>query len=513
MRGCRQFIRARREWLASFFGSLCVHQMALVLLLLLAATQPPLSGDMKSRPPLGDTRVSVDFAAALPELGALPAGAMSSLDKFSAPADALIYQPTERAGGSSAATGGDNNMPQLAHSTIHGAGPTAASALSTSLPTLRLPSRPVKNKPTVSGETQPAASAGFVAGGGFEGREPAYRARLVASEGGTRESEQAVVRGLHWLELHQRPDGSWRFNHDNELCKGQCGNPGSFASTTAATGLALLPLLGTGSTHMHGDYRKSVQRGIYYLCDRMLLTPDGGDLQEGSMYSQGLATIALCEAYGMSQDPSLRPFAQSAVDFIIHAQDQRGGGWRYTPGQPGDTTVLGWQLMALKSAQLAGLRVPTHSIFLVEKFLDSVEADSGAMYGYQTPEKTKPTCASIGLLSRMYTGWPRTRPALIRGVGYLEKMGPHATDMYFNYYATQAMHHFGGSPWLRWNQVMREKLVAAQSAQGHEAGSWFFPDEHSKIGGRLYSTCMAIMCLEVYYRYLPIYGEKAVGGF
>jgi hypothetical protein len=110
----------------------------------------------------------------------------------------------------------------------------------------------------------------------------------------------------------------------------------------------------------------------------------------------------------------------------------------------------------------------------------------------------------------MYMGWDRKRDAIVRGVAHLDKIGPSPTNMYYNYYATQVMHHFGGSPWRRWNGKMREQLIATQGKTGHEAGSWHFDDQHGDVGGRLYTTAMAIMTLEVYYRYLPLYADRAV---
>jgi hypothetical protein len=252
-----------------------------------------------------------------------------------------------------------------------------------------------------------AAGGQLASGGGFEGRASDRRGDLVRDGGGSAESEAAVARGLNWLAAHQRADGS---------CNGYCRHPGTFPSTTGSTGLALMAFLGAGHTHQAGEHRAVVSKGLYYLCGRMVMTPEGGDLQEGSMYAQGIASIALCEAYAMTKDPSLRSYAQSAIDFIASAQDIKGGGWRYTPGQPGDTTMLGWQLMALKSGQLAGLVVPSPTIALVEKFLDSVETDYGAGYGYLAPEKG-PTTTAIGLLCRMYTGWPAGRQHAPRGRG------------------------------------------------------------------------------------------------
>ena len=280
-------------------------------------------------------------------------------------------------------------------------------------------------------------------------------------------------------------------------------------STTAATAIALLPFLGAGHTHQEGEYQDTVRRGLYCLQQRALVTPNGVDLQDGTMYAQGLATIALCEAYAMTKDPALKGAAQGAIDFVLYAQDRKGGGWRYTPGEPGDTTVTAWQLMALKSGQMAGLMIPSPSIALVEKFLDSVQSDGGARYGYLGPQARDST-TPIGLLCRMYTGWGHDRPALQKGVALVADLGPSDDNMYFNYYATQLMHHWGTSDWDRWNQQMREHLISTQAATGHENGSWHFAGGKGDVGGRLYNTALAVMTLEVYYRYMPLYRPAAV---
>jgi hypothetical protein len=259
---------------------------------------------------------------------------------------------------------------------------------------------------------------------------------------------------------------------------------------------------------MSGDYQDQVHRGLTYLTSRIIQTPHGADLQEGTMYAQGLATLALCEAYAMTQDETFRGPAQQAVNFICAAQHS-GGGWRYFPGQPGDTTVLGWQMMALKSAALAGLQMPSTVVEGGGHFLDGVQSGEGAYYGYLSRGKD-PGPTAIGLLIRMYGGWNHNNPALGRGVKYLAKLGPSSHDMYYNYYATQVLHHYGGVTWPPWNRKMREHLIRTQAATGHQLGSWFFRDEHGSTGGRLYTTAMCIMILEVYYRHMPLYGERAV---
>ncbi len=185
--------------------------------------------------------------------------------------------------------------------------------------------------------------------------------------------------------------------------------------------------------------------------------------------------------------------------------DPRGGGWRYNPGQPGDTSVVGWQIMALKSGHMAYLAVPPAVVGKASVFLDFVQSDSGARYGYTKPGNGHATTA-IGLLCRMYLGWKKENPALQRGAQMVGEWGPSKGDMYYNYYATQVMRHIEGDLWKKWNGVMRDQLVNSQAQQGHEEGSWHMSggDHGSKRGGRLYCTVFAILCLEPGYAGLKI---------
>jgi len=347
--------------------------------------------------------------------------------------------------------------------------------------------------------------------GMLDGRDGDLKKQLL-EEGGSPDTEEAVRRGLRWLAAHQLDDGSWRFNHQQAgICK-YCPNPGSHGSSTAATGLALLPFLGANQTHRKGDYQEQVRKGLDFLKRKMISTPLGGDLQDGiNLYSQAIATLALCEAYAMTRDEELHKPCVAAVTFIVNSQDKKGGGWRYFPGQVGDTTVTGWMLMALKSAQLTYLPVPDETWTLAKKFLDGVQDEAGAAYGYQSPAKNEPTMTSIGILCRMYGGWPRSQPALQRAVRGLARKGPSDHDQYYNYYATQDLRHFGGPEWIAWNEEMKAFLLQSQSREGHSSGSWHFPDKHGDQGGRLYNTALSILILEVYYRYLPIYGQRVTG--
>jgi hypothetical protein len=363
------------------------------------------------------------------------------------------------------------------------------------------------------------------------GRTGESKKKALKEYGGTDASEEAVQLALKWIVNHQRPDGGWDFDH--RIGPGDhrdSPNPGEIAnSRAAATAMALLPLLGNGQTHRVGVYRENVRAGLEFLMAKAERKGRGISFWEkggGQMYSHGLASIVFCEAFAMTKDAKLAPYAQGTIWFIEDAQDQVGGGWKYKPRERGDTSVVGWQLMALKSAKLSGLNINPKTWRGAKKFLDEVSNTSGAFYGYQTPPGDGGTGGkgqtAIGLLSRMYMGWDKDTPGLKEGCQWIGSKGPDTfdggtdkVDMYYNYYGTQLMKQYGGEMWAKWNGKMRDNLVNSQSKEGNTAGSWFFvdttPSKHcSNKGGRLYTTSLACMTLEVYYRYLPIYTDKSV---
>lgn len=350
------------------------------------------------------------------------------------------------------------------------------------------------------------------AGGDLSGRGALSKGDMLAMGGGTHASEEAVALALRWIVAHQAADGGWSFDHSHGTrCGKQCNGPGNARNArNGATAMALLPLLGAGNTHQSGKYKESIDRGLKFLLKRQDAKTGSFHEPQGDMYSHGLSAIALCEAYAMSKDRKLHEPSQGAIDFIAVAQDPVGGGWRYAPRQPGDTSVVGWQMMALKSGLMGYLDVPPDTVRLAGRFLDHVQDGDGSHYGY-TGSGGEPATTSIGLLCRMYMGWQRDHPPLVRGVEYLRKTGPSPGNMYYNYYATQVVHHFGGPAWKEWNAKMRDMLIDRQTRSGHAAGSWLMGDPFVDRGGRLYCTSLAAMVLEVYYRHLPIYREESVG--
>ena len=186
-------------------------------------------------------------------------------------------------------------------------------------------------------------------GQGFASRGQGMRQAAVGT-GGTKASERAVAAALDWIARHQNLNGSWSLQAYQHRCKDStCSGPGGSTSDAAATAFALLPFFGAGQTHMSkGPYQKTIYTGIQWLIMNQKNTgsyaPGTGSAE---MYSHGLCTIAMCEAYGLTYDSRLRDSAEAAVNYIVSGQDPNTGGWWYTHRQPGgDTSVFGWQLMA-----------------------------------------------------------------------------------------------------------------------------------------------------------------------
>ena len=335
--------------------------------------------------------------------------------------------------------------------------------------------------------------------------------QLIKLFGGDEDTLETVNRGLKWIVLQQHEDGHWSFNTLRDVQGKKCTHPGSVDSDTGATGFALLPLLGNGNTHQVGPYKSTVNKGIQWLLKTQQSSGEFARPNNANsrMYSHGVATIALCEAYAMSNDAALKEPAQRSIDFIVNAQHKELGGWRYNPGQSPDTSVVGWQIMALKSAQMANLRVPTDTLLGSRTWLDRVagKGDQLGQFGYTGPNNLKPAMTAEALLCLQYLDVSRDDPQLQAGAKYLAQTLPRekTNNSYYWYYATQFMFHLQGDPWQRWNKAMKPLLRDTQIKEGHQAGTWEPGDQWENSGGRLLSTSLRILMLEVYFRHLPLY--------
>ena len=362
----------------------------------------------------------------------------------------------------------------------------------------------------------------------FKGRDPANLA-----EAGP-QTERAIEMGLEFLARCQLADGSWtlsQFDNKNTYFQSQLN------SDTAATGMALLAFQGAGYNHREFKYANRIKNGIDWLITNQ--TDDGGLYVETDkksneacrLYSHAIAALAMAEAYGMTQDPEIRPAAQKALDYIIESQHARKGGWRYfshpIKSRQSDTSVTGWMMMALKSGQLAGLKVPQKTFDGIDNWLKVAEAPNSKSqfrynpYAKDSDERARThgkrasvSMTAVGLLMRAYNGWTPTDEKFLQGAEHLLEQLPSdrdslRRDTYYWYYATQVMKHAGGKYWDQWSRALHPLLVNTQQSSGPLRGSWHpympVPDRWAPQGGRLYVTTMNLLSLEVKYRLLPLY--------
>jgi hypothetical protein len=241
----------------------------------------------------------------------------------------------------------------------------------------------------------------------------------------------------------------------------------------------------------------------------------GGAAMFEFMYCHAMATCALSEAYGMTRDDRLRESLERAIGYTLAAQDPKGGGWRYRPHDAGDTSQLGWQLMALKSAELAGLPVPERTRQGIIRYLQSVSAGQyGGRASYRPGEQTTRSMTAEALLCWQFLGLAREHPACNEAGNFMlgELPGEGQFNLYYWYYATFSMYQLQGVYWQRWNEALRTTLVSLQVKEGPLAGSWNTNDLWGGYGGRVYTTALSALTLEVYYRFLPLYSGAAWGG-
>ncbi len=373
-------------------------------------------------------------------------------------------------------------------------------------------------------------------GGDVGGRSGGKHGGRRSGRGGPEASQHAVAWGLDWLKRHQDPRGFWSCAGFSNLCESnKCDGGGDNAHDVGVTGLALLAFLGSGNTADSGKYKAVVRRGLRYL----LGVQDGetgcfGEIgsHETFLYDHALATLAITEGYGLSKWPILKEPAQKGIDFI-HATRNPYKAWRYAypPDGNNDTSVTGWMVMCLKSAEDFGLKIDKAALDGAKLFLDEMTSDDSCRTGYiskggwsarepgmneRWPEQKTEAMTAVAMLCRIFLGEePETSPALRGGADLLRKQLPRwdeeegTIDFYYWYYGSYSMFQMGGADWNKWQAKMLDAVVERQREDGDEKGSWdpqFDPWGHR--GGRVYSTAIMTLCLEVYYRYDRVLGSR-----
>lgn len=340
----------------------------------------------------------------------------------------------------------------------------------------------------------------------FAGRSKSGRAAMLGKYAGRwgKYTERAVIKALEWLKKHQNADGSW-------------GPP----NKTAMTGLALLTFLAHGETTASERYGETVEKAIKYLVARQ--DAEGRfckTANQSGPYAHAIATYAISEAYGLTRIPALKAVMERAIQVILDGQ-QDGGGWnyKYDRGPRRDTSVAGWQVQALKAAYLAGADNPGIKKAMEKSVADlkSVFNPETGRFGYTDKGSGTDGVCAIGILCLQFLGHgkdPEVRAAIqaLKGAK-CDWKDPGSWAVYGWYYISQAKFHYGGSTWNAWNTRIARTLTRSQNPDG----SWTAPGEAAGVKhgketylGKVYSTTLAALTLQVYYRFLPTYQPIAV---
>ncbi len=402
--------------------------------------------------------------------------------------------------------------------------------------------------------TIPAEGTGAVGffGVGSGGRSGAFgwrggggRRRRAMNPGGGRsggspETEKAVDKGLEWLKFHQEPDGRWDLAK-YEGTRSHAGDRGDMG----ISGLALLAFLGAGHTSRHGIYKDNVQRAVKWLISKQ--NNKGcwdSPFWKSRQYQNGIATMALSEAAGMGRVKATLQAAQRAVDGLQREQISYGafdywnpkeggggdGGGSVVKGQ-NDTSITIWCAMAYKSAKVSGLKVRGTSFSGILNWIDVAQDLSDAKpgdYEYEGGrvayrgklDKTAwfphytPLLTAAGGVIRLFWGQSPNHPGVVGPCNLLLKnhqmVQGEGIPFYMGYYATLLMFQKGGEHWKQWNASMKQALLQAQRKGDPRemGGSWDVPRlPRERTGGRVFTTSLGVLMLEVYYRYLPMYRE------
>ncbi len=379
-------------------------------------------------------------------------------------------------------------------------------------------------------DTFDRATAGSL--GLYAKRTQGNRAAWIGQYGGTPASEAAVTAGLDWLARHQMPEGSWgpeclAGGAGSRCVDASCNGPGG-QFEAAQTGLALLAFQAGGHYDFNANtYSDEVRSGLNWLVEHQ--RPDGGLIgthpgdqaapyHQYYMYEHGIAAFALGEACalarasGRTPDPRYSQALRKAMDFIERMQHDDGG-WRYQPDPrlPSDTSVTGWQVLAIKTAREAGVPVSDACLRRIGPFFDAHAVESTGQTRYQGGSTSTEATTGVGMLARQFLLDEADSPMVKKAAMFLADLAERRwdteekqrsdRDYYLWYNCTLAMFHDGGDTWQRWNHIIRDAIIGLQCKEGCSRGSWAPESRWGGQGGRVYSTALAALCLEVYYRY------------
>jgi hypothetical protein len=391
---------------------------------------------------------------------------------------------------------------------------------------------------------------GAVGLGGPPGGNKGGRGGRGTQKGGS-PTEVAVIAGLEWLRDHQSPDGVWdcddfMFN-DKFDNKPHSDGAGDATNDVGVTGLALLAFLGHGNTTGKGPFRDQVAGGVNWLREAQDINSGliGEEVGNPTLYNHAIASMALGEAYVMGKSPMLKRYLQQSTKLILNSQNPYQA-WRYglEPTGDNDSSITGWTVFALKTADDAKIPIPKGAYQGAKEWFDTMTDKGTGRTGYAwgngggpggppsrvkvylerfPPEKSEALTA-VSLLCRIFmTDTAKVKTwrehedyeLLKKQADLLASKPPlwddegGSCDMYYWYYGTFAMNQWGGKHWKNWKKAIEKALLPNQRQEaGNFKGSWDPIGPWGEEGGRVYSTAICTLIMEVYYRYARVLGAR-----
>jgi hypothetical protein len=341
---------------------------------------------------------------------------------------------------------------------------------------------------------KPLDAAGFIA----RAKEPPKEPR----------SRSTVRQSLRWLARHQHPDGGWSF----ASATAGFAKPGTAPSRVEATSLAMLTLLGSGNTHQKGrdDLHLATEKGLAFLGRQMKLDGKAVDARgpHGDINAHAFSTLVLCQLYLNSEDADLKAVSAGCVQFLLQQQDPKTGGWPRKPGERPTLATHVWTVLALQCGQWAKLADADKAREHAEAFLAAQRFQGGAYYADAKGKKSALATAQA-LVCQAALGKLVKGQLGVAGVEYLAGKDRPQHDAEYDFLVTLLLFHQSSDAWRKWNELQLKQVIGSQQKTGLQSGSWYDVQERqAKQRGQLYQTTMRVLCLEVYYRWMPIHGFR-----
>jgi hypothetical protein len=296
----------------------------------------------------------------------------------------------------------------------------------------------------------------------------------------------------------QSPNGSWQTTNDGRIYP------------VTMTSLAGMAFLANGNTTSRGPYAETVEKATRYLIGQSTGSGLIAAAEENGrpMYGHGFSMLFLSTVYGMETDARARErikeVVTNAIKLTSQGQSARGG-WTYTPGGGDEGSVTVTQMQALRAAHSAGFTVPKATIANAVRYLELCKTPEGGIrYSINSGNDTRLPISAAAITCLYSAGEfesPLAKECLKYVFGQFQRQKPDfgsewGHGFYLHFYASQSFYQAGDTYWDAYFPPVRDHLVKLQTQDGHWEGNEVGP---------VYGTSIALIILQLPYKFLPIY--------